>query len=77
MLNWIVWNKTVYLRKMDLALNNLQRLICYKNHTKKQTIICMCVCVCVFYINNSGDVNKKYIYLRPISGEKTLTKEKN
>ena len=30
MLNWIVWNRTVYLYKMDLALNNLQRLICHK-----------------------------------------------
>ena len=30
MLNWIVWNRTVYLYKIDLALNNLQRLICHK-----------------------------------------------
>ena len=27
MLNWIGWYRTVYLYKMDLALNNLQRLI--------------------------------------------------
>ena len=30
MLNWIVWNRTDYFHKMDLALNNLQRLICHK-----------------------------------------------
>ena len=30
MLNWIVMNGTDYLHKMDLALNNLQRLICHK-----------------------------------------------
>ena len=30
MLNWIVWNRTIFI-KMDLALNNLQRLICHKN----------------------------------------------
>ena len=30
MLNWIVWNTAVYLYKMDLALNNLQWLICHK-----------------------------------------------
>ena len=30
MLNWIVFNRTDYLHKMDLALNNLQRLICHK-----------------------------------------------
>ena len=30
MLNWIVWNRTVYLYKMDLALDSLQRLICHK-----------------------------------------------
>ena len=46
MLNWIVWNETVFFLnaelnflkeliiclKMDLALNNLQRLICHKNN---------------------------------------------
>ena len=36
MLNWIVWNRTDYLHKMDLALNNLQRLICYKTQTTNQ-----------------------------------------
>ena len=30
MLNWIVLNRTDYLHKMDLALNNLQMLICHK-----------------------------------------------
>ena len=30
MLNWIVWNRTVYMYKNDLALNNLQWLICHK-----------------------------------------------
>ena len=30
MLNWIVLNRTDYLHKMDLTLNNLQRLICHK-----------------------------------------------
>ena len=37
MLNWISWNKTVYMYKMDLALNNLHWIICYKtkpNQTK-------------------------------------------
>ena len=37
MLNWIDWNITVYSIKMDLALNNLQSLICHKtqaNYTK-------------------------------------------
>ena len=41
-LNWIVWNWTVYMYKIDLALNNLQWLICHKtepNQTKpNQTI---------------------------------------
>ena len=30
MLNWIVWNRTVFCIKMNLALNILQRLICHK-----------------------------------------------
>ena len=30
MLNRIVWNRTVYKYKIDLALNNLQCLICHK-----------------------------------------------
>ena len=36
MLNWIIWNRTDYVYKMDLALNNLQRLICHKNPTNQQ-----------------------------------------
>ena len=30
MQKWIVWNRTVYMYKMDLALNDLQWLICHK-----------------------------------------------
>ena len=37
MLNWIVWNRTDYLYKMDLALKNLQRLTCHKNPTNQPT----------------------------------------
>ena len=33
-LNWIVWNRTIFI-KMDLALNNLQRLICHKTQQTK------------------------------------------
>ena len=36
MLNWTVWNKTDYLHKMDLVLNNLQRLICHKTQPTNQ-----------------------------------------
>ena len=36
MLNWIVWNTTVYiLKKMDLALNNQQWLIWHKIKQKQ------------------------------------------
>ena len=35
LLNWIVWNRTIFI-KMDLALNNLQRLICNKTKTTNQ-----------------------------------------
>ena len=35
MLNWIVWNRTISI-KMDLALNNLQRLICSNNQPNNQ-----------------------------------------
>ena len=35
MLNRIVWNRTVFCMKIDLALNNLQRLICHKIQTTK------------------------------------------
>ena len=37
-LNWIVWNRTIFI-KMDLALNNLQRLICHKTQTANQPTI--------------------------------------
>ena len=36
MLNKIVWNRADYMYKMDLALNNLQRLICHKTHSTNQ-----------------------------------------
>ena len=35
-LNCTVWNRTDYLYEMDLALNNLQRLICHKTQTTNQ-----------------------------------------
>ena len=34
MLNWNIWNRTFYMFKMDLALNNLQWLMCRKTKTK-------------------------------------------
>ena len=37
MLNEIVCNRTDYLHKNDLALNNLQKLICYKTLPTNQT----------------------------------------
>ena len=37
MLNWIVRNRTVFCINIDLALNNLQRVICNKTQTNKQT----------------------------------------
>ena len=36
MLNRIVLNRTIFI-KMDLALSNLQRLICHKTQINKQT----------------------------------------
>ena len=36
MLNWIVWNRTDYSIKMDLAFNNLQRLIYHKTQPTNQ-----------------------------------------
>ena len=33
--NWIVWNRTVFMNKMDLALNNLRWLICHKTKPKQ------------------------------------------
>ena len=36
MLNLVIWNITDYLYKMDLALNNLQKLICHKNQPTNQ-----------------------------------------
>ena len=39
MLNWIVWNRTVYMYKIDLVLNNLEWLICHKIKTKSLSTI--------------------------------------
>ena len=35
-LDWSIWNTTDYLYKMDLALNNLQTLICHKTQSTNQ-----------------------------------------
>ena len=37
MLNWIVWNWTVNIFKIDLALNNLKWLICHKTKATEGT----------------------------------------
>ena len=37
MLNRIGWNRADYLHKIDLALNNQQKLICHKNQTTNQS----------------------------------------
>ena len=39
MLNLIFWNRTDYLYKVDLALNNLQRLICHKTQPTNKILI--------------------------------------
>ena len=38
MQDYIVWNRTDDLHKMDLALNDLQRLICHKIQPTKSTV---------------------------------------
>ena len=37
MLNWIVWNRTVYTYKTGLVSNNLQWLMCHQTKWKTQT----------------------------------------
>ena len=39
MLNWMFGIELIIWIKMDLALNNLQRLICHKTQKKKQPVI--------------------------------------
>ena len=39
MLNWIAWNITVYMYKMGLALNNLQRLTHHKTKANETIYI--------------------------------------
>ena len=44
MLNWIVWNRTVYIYKNRFGINNLQWLMCHKtkpNQTNQILIICL------------------------------------
>ena len=55
MLNWIVCNRTVYVYKMDLALNNLQWLICHKKHKPNQTkpIMSRTLLSIQIYLNNA------------------------
>ena len=43
MLNWNFWNRTDFCIKMDLALNNLQKLICRKNPINQPTNHLLCL----------------------------------
>ena len=40
MINWIVWNRTVYMYKMDLALNNQQCLMHHKTKPNQMHSFC-------------------------------------
>ena len=51
MLNWIVLYRTDYLHKMDLVLDNLQRLICHKTQPTNQPS--------EMYFSMSDDSNNK------------------
>ena len=53
MLNWIVWNRTDYLYKMDLALNNLQMLICHKTQTTQTNLVTTVLAVSGWYALSS------------------------
>ena len=41
MLNWIVWNRTVYMYKNGFGINNLLWLMCHKTKPNKQTDECI------------------------------------
>ena len=58
MINWIVWNRTIYI-KMDLALNNLQKLICHKTPNNKPTYF-MCVYICV-HVHMEAHIYVRYL----------------
>ena len=47
-LNWIVWNRTICI-KIDLALNNLQRLTCHKTQTTKLSFVMSAVQLQIAY----------------------------
>ena len=72
MLNWIVWNRTIFI-KMDLMLNNLQRLICHTTQpTNQQSLYnCLRVIFCtqsqqiwiifkLIYLTHRWDLNRGY-----------------
>ena len=69
-LNWIVWYRPVYKYKMDLALNNLQWLICHKTKQNQilpliREIIIMIIIIIIIIIIISYDVeNPNHIYKR-------------
>ena len=59
MLNWIVWNRTIF-RKMDLTLSNLQSMICHKTQISIQPTQCDCI-----WVLSMGQIDlfKKDLYL--------------
>ena len=58
-LNWIAWDRTIFI-KMDLALNNLQRLICHKPN---YIYIYIYICLKNKEVRNSIPFPYIYIYI--------------
>ena len=46
MLNWIIWNRTVYMYKINLAFNNQLCLICHKTKPKNIIVLLLFCCCC-------------------------------
>ena len=63
MLNWIVWNKTVYFEKMNMALNNLQRLIFHETQTNQILFVEMIIKIIFFMPSYLIRIIFKLVYL--------------
>ena len=55
MLNWIILNRTDYLHKMGLALNNIQRLICHKTQQTNQHLL-----ILYFLLDRTPNIELKF-----------------
>ena len=65
MLDWIVWNRSIYMYKIDLALNNLQWLICHKTKSNQTNQVTSAYIIWfLIFLSNTNKFHNFYSWMK-------------